>query len=257
MGLEVADGLETNMPNSKRGQIISRFLSPAVKLWLRSQLDHVEDLEFAINAGNLQLLSGSIQQITVTAQKAIYQGLHLSYVQLTATQIQTNLRQVLRGKPLQLLQPFPVVGEIQLLEADLNASLRSPLLAPVIKDFLLMLLAEDSGSDLTAMNWQLNQPQASLGEGQITLSALLIGENGKETSVAIRIGLTVERGHCLILQNPQWLPHANATRGLPLKELDGYQFDLGEQVQLQALTLQPAAIVCQGQIWVTPATNEA
>jgi LmeA-like phospholipid-binding len=103
--------------------LIGRVLAPAIQLWLKSQVEQVEHLEVGIQAGNRQILSGTIPQITLLAQKVIYQGLHLSDVNLTGQHIRVNLGQVLQGKALQLLEPIAVNGKVILLEADLNASL--------------------------------------------------------------------------------------------------------------------------------------
>ena len=43
----------------------------------------------------------------------------------------------------------------------------------------------------------------------------------------------------------------NAKRGLPLQDLDGYAFDLGE-TQLSELTIAADRITCIGQLLVQP-----
>jgi len=238
----------------KRG-MISAVLSPAVGLWLRSQLEHVEDLQLAIEAGDRQILTGAIARVTASAHSAVYQGLHLSQATVTGVGIRTNLRQVLRGKPLRLLEAFPVTGEVRLLEADLNASLRAPLLANAVIDFLLTLLKADPESeleDLSSEAIQLQNPQAMLGDGHITFTASLISTSGNATAVVIRTGLMIESGNQLKLDRPQWLAHANARQGLPLKDLDGLAFDLGSDVMLEQLTLEAGQILCAGQLMVRP-----
>lgn len=58
----------------------------------------------------------------------IYQGLHLGQVWLQAGAVRLNLKQLLKGEPLRLLQPVPVQLRLTLHERDLTASLNSPLL---------------------------------------------------------------------------------------------------------------------------------
>lgn len=156
---------ESNQGDRKQSHLISRVLSPAVKLWLRSQLDHVEALEVEIEAADRQLLSGSLSQVIASANSAVYKGLHFSHVRVTAQAIQTNLGQVLRGKPFRLLVPFPVSGTVTLSEADLNASLHAPLLGNAVSDFLLGLLQgkiADGSGDTTA---ELQNIQVKLQAG--------------------------------------------------------------------------------------------
>lgn len=236
---------------SKKSRIITTVLSPAVKLWLRSQLEQVENLQLTIEAGDRQILSGEIGRISVSAQKAVYRGLHLSQVSINGAKIRTNLGQVLRGKALRLLEAFPVEGEVQLTAADLNQSLKAPLLANAVIDFLLLLLKSE-GSEPVAETIQLQDPQAMLGDGQITFTATLVSDSGNLTPVVIRTGLSLASGNQLRLDRPQWLPHANARQGMVLKELDGMTFNLGSDVVLQELRLTTAEIRCQGQILVRP-----
>lgn len=235
------------MPESS--QIMSTVLAPAVRLWLRSQLDHVEDLHVRIEAGDRQFLSGCIDRVTVSASKAVYQGLHLSQLCLTGNTIRTNLGQVLRGKPFRLLEGFFIEGQVQLHASDLNASLQSPLLAKALTDFLLMLLdleAEKSGdSDIN-----LQDPEVVLHEGGLVLSATLLSTSGTPHSVAVRTQLVVDQGQYLQLQDPQWLPHARAKKGMAIADLQGYTLDLGETTHIQALTIQEDLITIQGRTMV-------
>lgn len=237
------------MPESS--QIMSTVLAPAVRLWLRSQLDHVEDLHVHIGAGDRQLLSGCIDSVTVSAGQAVYQGLHLSQLFLTGNRIRTNLGQVLRGKPFRLLEGFFVEGQVQLRAADLNASLQAPILAKALTDFLLMLLdleSEKSGrSDINLQN-----PEVVLQEGGLILSATLMSTSGTPHPIAVRTKLVVQEERHLQLQDPQWLPHARAKKGMAIAELQGYTLDLGDDTQIQALTIQEDQITIQGRIMVQP-----
>ena len=105
--------------------LISKVLSPAVKLWLRSQVEQVEHLNFKINGQDRQILRGYIPVVSLDSSKAVYQGLHLGDIQLQGTNIRINIGQVLRGKPLRLLEPIWLKGEVYLTTDDLQASLSS------------------------------------------------------------------------------------------------------------------------------------
>lgn len=94
-----------------QSKIIASVLSPAIKLYLRSQVDQVEGLEIKIKGGDSQILRGHIPEVSLMAQRAIYQGLFLSQVQVTGENIKINLGQVLKGKALRLLEPIFIAGD--------------------------------------------------------------------------------------------------------------------------------------------------
>jgi hypothetical protein len=77
-------------------------------------------------------------------------------------------------------------------------------------------------------------------------------QSGDATLLAIRTGLRLASGRELELDNPQWLPHAQAKRGLPIADLQGFKIDLGAEVDLWELTLTEAKMVCRGRINVLP-----
>lgn len=240
---------------SSKSGLISKGLASAVGLWLRSQVEHIEDLEIDVEAGDRQILSGCIPQVELSACRAIYQGLHLSQVRLTGQNIRINLGQVLRGKPLCLLEPIQVKGTVVLQQADLSASLTAPLLANGVTEFLLALL---NASDLSEVPLEseprlnLQNLQIVLNAGSVTLSASLISVSGTATAIAIRTGFALASPHELMLVNPQWLPHATAKRGLPLTDLEGYTFDLGADTQIEQLKLEAGQIICQAKLVVSP-----
>jgi hypothetical protein len=103
----------------------------------------VDDLQFQLQGGDRQILTGHIPGISIQASNAIYQGLHLSRIGLEGSNIRVNLGQVIKGQPLRLLEPVPVTGELLLKEGDLQASLRSTLLSNALSELLGTLLAWD------------------------------------------------------------------------------------------------------------------
>jgi hypothetical protein len=239
------------MPESS--QVISRVLSPAVGLWLRSQLEQVEDLQVQITAGDRQLLSGCIASVTVSASRAVYQGLHFRHVSLTGETIRTNLAQVLRGKPFRLLEGFPVEGSLRLDAMDLNTSLQAPLLAKAVTDFLLLLLQPDAtGQQAGDPTIQLQDPQVDLHDGGLTLSATLMSTQGVASPVAVRTQLAVSAANQLQLLDPLWLPHARAKKGMAIAELQGYTIDLGSDTQIQDLAIQDQHITLRARLMVQP-----
>lgn len=241
-------------PPAKPSRIISSVLTPAIRLWLRSQLEQVEDLQLAITASDRQIFSGEIQQVTASARRAVYQGLHFSQASVIGTGIQTNLRQVLRGKAFRLLTAFPVKADVQLSVADLNASLQAPLLANAVLELLVNLLKADipAMQELTtdsATALRLEQAQITLAANQLTLSAQVVTAT-HSIPIAIQTGLQVEQGNVLKFDRPHWLENGSFQ---PLDALNGFTISLGSEVDLQTLQIEPSQLVCQGTIMVTPA----
>ncbi len=240
------EGLADSAP--KRSRLISKVLVPAIRLWLRSQVDSVEALQLEIEAGDRQILSGSIPQVNLAARQAVYRGLHLSRIDLVGRNICMNLGQVVRGKPFRLLEPIAIAGSVLLLETDLNASLDAPLLQAGVMQFLLTLLQ----SDATDQALNLQNLQIRLDDQQVTIAANLISTSGNETPIAIRSGFEMATPNRLKLVNPQWLPHANAKRGMSINDLNGYTFDLGDETEIQGLTIAAGQITCQAKLTVRP-----
>lgn len=243
---------EASAQPPKQSRLISRVLAPALGLWVRSQLDQVEDLQIGIEAGDRQILGGGISRVSAVASKAVYRGLHFSQIQVAGEDIQTNLGQVLRGKPFRLLTAFPVVGEVTLTEADLNASLTAPLLADAVTDFLLTFLQQMPQNDSEPVTHaaQLKDVNVQLGAGELTFTGLLVN-GGKTTAIAIRTRLTVKKGNLLKLEGFQ--QQHSVAELLPTAACNtNFTIPLGTDVYLDTLAIAENRLLCQGRITVTP-----
>ncbi|HEY9673402.1 MAG TPA: DUF2993 domain-containing protein [Waterburya sp.] len=245
MTLEISKTLKP-----QKSQIISKVLSPAVQMWLRSQVEEVESLQFKIIGGDRQILSGHIPTVSVAASRAIYQGLHLSQLQLEGSSIRVNLGQILKGKPLRLLEPVLVAGQLLLRDSDLQASLQAPLLSTAVTEFLSTLLQSDKITNLIAdlkeqkISWQ----QVNIAQDQLTLFGTLTDAVQQTTPIIIRAGLQLATPQVLKL-NPfqvQISPTASPFN------FDGFQVDLGSDVDLQEIALTPGQLLCRGRLTVLP-----
>ena len=159
----------------KQGRIISTVLTKALELWLKSKAEQVEALQLQILGRNRQIITGHIPGVSLAASHAIYQGLHLSQIQIEGTSIRINLSEVLKGKPLCLLEPVPVEGKLVLLERDLQASLRSPLLSNALMDLVNTWLQSDSITNLAEQlqDQQISWQQIELDTHRLTLKGKL------------------------------------------------------------------------------------
>lgn len=108
--------------------IIRSVLTPLIKLWLRSQVEAVANLDVEIAGKDGEILQGFIPSAKIKATGVIYQGLHLSNLALTSSQIHLNTPQVLKRESLKLLAPIQVHLDLQLTPQDLNHCLKASLL---------------------------------------------------------------------------------------------------------------------------------
>ncbi|MDJ1174051.1 LmeA family phospholipid-binding protein [Roseofilum capinflatum] len=237
-------------PGSKHG-LISRVLSPALQLWLRSQAEEIHDLHLRIDAGDRQILSGLIPHVAVQASQAIYQGLHLSQLQLEADTIRTNLPQVLRRKPLRLLDPILVKGQLQITAQQLQDSLTpGGLLSQGLTEFLRELLkaSQTNGGDRLLATSSPQWHTITLGHHQLSLEATWPQPDDPHACLKINSNLDLIQGHLLHFHSltidtpPGWFTQ-------PLDSLD---IELGTEVALEQLHISPEKIFCIGQITVLP-----
>ncbi len=233
---------------------MARCVAPAVELWLRSQLDAITALTLQLESDNGQLLSGFLPQVTLKAEQAVYRGLHLSQITLVGKHIRVNLGAMLRGHAFHLREPVPIEIELCWRHSDVQQSLGSALLQAGLLDVLQAIVGDQIQAvlgDAPRETWTLRSQHLILETNRLCLSAQLTADAAC-LPLALRTGLALATPQTLVLVNPEWLPSVKARRGLPLRDFDGYGFDLGPQVALHALTLTPEAILCQGQLTIFP-----
>ncbi|MBD6614910.1 DUF2993 domain-containing protein [Komarekiella sp. 'clone 1'] len=235
---------DQNFPsiNANKIRVITQVLTTALKLWLRTQVSQVSQLEVEIRASDRQILSGRIPLVSIFATHAVYQGLLITQIQIVAENIRINIGSVLKGQPLRLLETVSVVGELTIDEKDLNASISSDLLSTAFNDVLVKLLPEYF-PEFQPINWQ----KILLDNQQIILCGIP-ATNSKTTSLEICVGLQLLNGHELQLTH---IPIKHNQEPL-LEGSHVYNLDLGSDVDIQELTLIPGKLVCCGRINVNP-----
>lgn len=258
--------MESSSSQPSGSRIISRILPPAIRFWLSTQLEQVDNLQFQIKGRDRDILSGHIPEVFLSAQKAIYQGIHLSQAAATASTIRINLGQVIRRKPLRLLAPFPISGDVELTEADFNASLQSPLLGEGLYDFLfLMAQSQPEAAQLKTLLASLPGrnllshyvPNAEIVGDQILLR---LQPRPEQTvpAIAVRTQLSIRDGHCLCLDHPHWLSEDDVSTpsATPLAELHGFEIDLGSEVTLTQCIIANKKLQLSGTVRVLPDETE-
>lgn len=235
---EIADSLPP------RNGLIGKVLAPALQLWLRSLLDGIEDLQVHIPGQVRQILSGEIPSVAVSASGAVYQGLHLSEMRLEASKIRIDIGQILKGKPLRPLQTFPVTVQLYWSEADLNASLHTPLLQGAISDFLLSVLASNNAIGDTPSLSRIDR--IVIGEGRLSFQGIFTSDSHSNTSGVLHGNLLKASPSQLLFQNPQLQISPETIK------LNDFHLDLGSEIAIEELTLAPGIAICLGRIAVIP-----
>ena len=230
--------------------LIGKILSPALRLWLRSQVDGVETLDIVIDGKDRQILRGYVPRVELTSNQAIYQGLQLGRILLKGENIRINIGQVIKGKPLQLLEPIRVSGEVNISQSHLQASLTSDLLANAFTELLVALLEQQGVSDPQTklapydFQWQAIalEHQAFQLRGQVTDQA------GQTSDLTLSAGLQLVNSKSLHLDEI-------VLEGLPAiaqQTLDRLVVDLGDDVNIDALHLSNGELFCLGQLLIRP-----
>ncbi|MEA5526151.1 DUF2993 domain-containing protein [Nodularia spumigena] len=228
--------------NSHKIRIITNVLTTALKLWLKSQVSQVSQLEVEIKASDRQILSGRIPWVSIIASHAVYQGLNITRIQLVAENIQVNIGSILKGQQLKLLETVPVVGNLIVEEKDLNSSLSSNLLFSALNDVVLKILPEFS-----LKSQQISWQKIILANHQIILNAIL-SPTSEPTPLEMYVNLDLISGHELNLEKIQVIQ-----KEVPIfQDEQSYHLDLGSDVDIQELSLTPGKLVCQGRINVNP-----
>jgi hypothetical protein len=228
--------------SSNKIRIITKILTKALKLWLRSQVSGISQLEVDIQASDKQLLSGCIPRVLIFASHAIYQGLHLTQIELVAENIQIDISSILKGQPLRLSEIVPVFGELIVEEEALKASLSSDLLSTALNEVLHKLLPEHRPKTKQII-WQ----NICLGQRKIILTATQDQETDPQ-SLEVMLGLNLSSGNQLQI-SPVTIQQNTK---IYLESDEGYKLDLGSDVDIQELTLVPGKLICHGRININP-----
>lgn len=252
--------------------VISRLLPPAIRLWLHSQLDLIEGLEFRLGGKDRQILAGHIPQVSLSAQRAVYQGLHVRRAAVAAKDIRVNLGQVVRGKPLRLLQAFPVEGRVHLSTEDVRASLHAPLLEQGLQDiFQRWAQASTQSPTQSATDSPTQSPIEGDGnEGDVLahlpplppatqLTAIALGEGTLTLTWALEADqqlrlcthLTMREGRYLSLGQTEVQVGQSGVWASPM-HLGDVMMDLGVEAQIHHLAVTPQAIEMEGMVRVIP-----
>ncbi|BAZ16189.1 hypothetical protein NIES4071_80640 [Calothrix sp. NIES-4071] len=233
---------QTENKTTPRIRVITSVLKGALKLFLRSQVSDIEDLDIDIQASDRQLLSGVIPKVSVFASGAVYKGLHITSVQLAAENIRINTGSILKGQSLRLSEAIPVSGTLVLEEEDINASLTSALLSSALNDVLLQLIPELAKNSKSII-WK----KIILSNNRFTLFANPTAQTNTKPEPPLKIGIDLELLNSQELKLTPTLQHSEK-----FHKVNGQHFDLGSDVDIEELDLTPGKVTCKGRINVNP-----
>ena len=109
-------------------KIIKTILTPALKLWLNSQVEKLEALNLFIEGNDYQILNGYLPEVTLSSYRLIYKGLSLEEIKLKVNDVRINIGQILRGQSLKLLKDIRISGKVAISNESLKASIPSNIL---------------------------------------------------------------------------------------------------------------------------------
>ena len=225
--------------------MISKLLSTAVKLYLRSQVTQVHDLRVKILGKNKEILQGYIPQIWLSCDRAIYQGLHLSQIELNGNNIAVNLPEVIKKKPLRLIEPIFVEIELKLDAADLQASVDSELLQSGLADLWQMVLsAQNNPSAVELKNLTIEWQSIAINDQVLNLVGIYEDTLGKSQELCLSTRLILADDHTLCLTSVQITNESSFANQFQ----EQLMIDLGTDVAIAKLKIENNQIVCSGKI---------
>ncbi len=233
---------QTENKSTPRIRVITSVLKGALKLFLRSQVSDIRDLDIDIQASDRQLLSGTIPKVSVFASGAVYKGLHLTSIQLSAENIRINTGSILKGQPLKLSEAIPVTGTLVLESEDVNASLTSALLSSALNDVLLQLIPELCKNSKSII-WQ----KIILSNNRFILFLNPVTQTNTKLEAPLEIGIDLELLNSHELKLTPTSQHSKQGH-----KVNGQHFDLGSDVDIEELELIPGKVTCKGRINVNP-----
>lgn len=239
-----------------QSRLVSSLLAPALRLWLRSQVESIESLDINIEGGDRQILGGHIPKVSLQAEQAVYQGLYLSQLAMTASTIRINIGQVVRGKSFRLLAPIPVETTLQLDADGLAQSASAPLLRSALIELWHTLCR--AAPELGKPSEDLESLTLNCGDGYLDIyggcSPKALPQDDLDPSTQpfmLRSSPILREGHRLEFRHTH-LSRSGPGSFTPFPALDGFQLDLGRDITLNALEIKAGGIHCQGTILVMP-----
>jgi LmeA-like phospholipid-binding len=179
-----------------------------VEIALRSQLDHVEQLQVrADNAPNYQIINGKIDKIRVAGRGLwVTKDFRIDTLEVETDPIAVDLKAVQADgnspKASSLQQPIQAGLKLKFGEADLNNFLKSPDAIAQLQKMTTRTLGGAAAGSLNK-DYQITNPQVRfLGNNRLGLKASLKDASGETLAIDLETGIGVTGGRKFELLDP-------------------------------------------------------
>ena len=104
---------------------ILQILEVGLQFWIRSQCKTVGNLKLVLSGSTLELLQGSVAEVSVIAEKVNFIDLPLHYIELKSGPIKVNLNQALKNQRISFKEVFHIEGSVSLIGNEIEEALLS------------------------------------------------------------------------------------------------------------------------------------
>ncbi len=231
-------------------QTFGALLNPLVQYWVRSQVQQVDNLQVNIQGADRDVLNGQIQNLQLSGNNVIYQGMSARSIQLTGNDIHLDTASAYQGKGLHLLQPVRAKAIVSLSEQDVNAYLASPELQAKLRGLNVPLPSLMGGSE-TPMALDITKPSVVLQKDRLQLNATLQVQKGEPAPIRITTGVTTANLHQLKLVDPRLVDDKD-TKGVPIDLLTNLLIPIGQQLEVRKVSIRPGFLDLEGDFVISP-----
>jgi hypothetical protein len=105
---------------------VLQLLASGLQFWIRQQCEAVDSLELQLHGSSLGLLRGRLEGVSLVARGVVFSSLEIERVELRSEAIEVQVGNLLRGKAVQLDQPFHIEGIVVFSAGGLGRSLCTP-----------------------------------------------------------------------------------------------------------------------------------
>ncbi|WP_218080989.1 LmeA family phospholipid-binding protein [Anthocerotibacter panamensis] len=236
---------------SLHAQSFSSLLSPLVQVWVRSQVERVEDLQVQVTGPDQDVVNGQIQKVQISGRNVRYQGIAARSVALSGSDIRLDTTGVFTGAGLRLLKPVRTNLTLGLSEDNLNEYLSSSAFQEQIRSLEVQLPAQFGGDGANRVRLGLQSPHARLQQDRLELSALIQSRpESPPTPIKIATGVEVASARQLKLVNPGLV--LDSGERAPIEALNGLIIPLGEDLEIRRATLLPGQLSLEGSFLLQP-----
>ncbi len=237
-----------------QSQLLSGLISPLLQVWVRSQVQQVDDLRVVVNGPDAELSNGRIQSIDISGRNLVYSGIPARSLSLRGSDIRLDTRRALQGGGLRLEQPVRADIALSLSEQDINTYLASPTFQEQVKDLKVKLPTQFGGDQQTEVKLELLNPSARLLRDRLEIAATVRLQGGEPAPLRLSTGIAVN-GRQLRLVDPQLVDEKG--QGVAIESLAGLQISIGRELELRRVAISPGLLVLEGtyQVQATPVAS--